>query len=55
MVHGSRMRLSVTLTEQQWRFLRQEARRLNISVGEVLRRLIDLVRLPEDSADSDSR
>jgi len=38
-------RISVSLTDQQMRWLQREAQRLGISIGELLRRLIDQARL----------
>lgn len=37
-------RMSVTLTEPQLKWLEKEAKRLGITVGEMIRRLIDKVR-----------
>lgn len=35
------MRQSVTLTEPQWAYLRKEAKRLGISVSDLIRRIVD--------------
>jgi hypothetical protein len=41
---ASPSRLNVTLTEPQLAFLRREAKRLGISLGELLRRIVDQSR-----------
>ena len=39
-------RLTITFTDPQLAWLRAEAKRLGISVGELHRRIVDTVRLP---------
>lgn len=34
-------RLNLNLTEPQWRWLREEAKRLGVSLAELVRRIID--------------
>ena len=45
MHHPAMDRLSFSLTEQQMAWLRRQARQLGITIGELLRRLIDKERL----------
>ena len=37
-------RVNITVTEPQQRWLEREAKRLGISIGEVIRRILDAVR-----------
>jgi hypothetical protein len=48
-ITGTMDRITVSLTPPQMSWLKREARRLRVSIGELLRRILDAARTPPAS------